>query len=575
MILNVNRIERFAEQIDSRNGTVITVVVLAVIAFLLLFIPRSEFQTGDSLWYALNASTGDDVFHPHHLLYIPFVYVVHTYFITQLCSNCDSILSAQLFNIGWAIVIVTSTFVLVKLLTKSYVLGLASSLALLVSSGLWFFSTQVEVYVPAMGCMALVVLILVWRRNSDLTWNWQLTISILFALSVFFHQTNVLFAIPLGYALITRRSEKDYRPAVIIIGSAGVMVLAGYILAFLTIDQNKNLATFLEFNLDYAYHPATDWGTFAHFSPGGVFQLIRSQLEDFVALEGALKRVAVFAFALTMALLLIWNLHQAFRGDNQRKTRQFLLIWLAVYFIFFLWWLPREREFFIVTLLPMVLLGILMLKDLTGLIESSRRRQVVTAAPFALVVVIAAINAQSAIIPSFESKGDGYTEASRLAPVAPEECTVLTLWEVEQNLRYYFDRSAIDGDFALIQFYDDEPLRPAYSRYVATSGDCFVVRSEYFQPDRTAFGHDGYSSPEEWLSYLDWLLKFEYDSTGQLVSSRAIELIEIDDETFYVHVSQSRLSVDGIDGLVILLDRQFSEYSGAQSNIFQEWHRLR
>jgi hypothetical protein len=543
---------------------ILPICFLAAFTFLLFFLLRSASQTLDSLDYALSAKTGDGIFHPHHLLYTPFLYVFHQ-LISQICGSCNTIVSAQVFNILWAIAAVISIFLVVRKLLDSSFAGLSAALLLLVSQGFWLYSTMAEVYVPALGSLALLLVIVLAHRNVHLTTPQILGAASLWALAVFFHQTNILFVVPLGLFLVIREGRHGYQTLTAIMCLGALLLLTGYVMAFLFTSEPKTLAGFFEFSLNYAVVPDPDWGTLDNVSLYGVSQLLGSQSWNFVEVSPDFEQILILILAISIMALFGWNLWSIFRHAPHAAVRALLLAWLASYFLFFLWWLPREKEFFIVTLFPIIVLAFLTLGNLTSVVTFPHSRKLIPVSALVMASVLLVMNLQTTILPSHASLGSGYRKASNLATIAPPKCVIVNDDLAINNLRYYFNHAqqGINVREALIYFYQNEHL----PQDLHLTGDaCIVVDLRYVDPDYRIRGFDGHKSPSEWFYYMEWLFDFEYDSESRLVSTK-----EFDVRRSYLTILPSRQEVDGLSQFLGLLDSHIDEHSNTKTDSFQEW----
>lgn len=294
--------------------------------------------------YAYSARKGDmRMFHSHHLLFTPIIRLF-SLAISSVCKSCDTIFAGQIHNILWAIVTVLSLYFILRHLLDSSFYGVLAALSLLVSQGFWMYATQVEVYIPATGCLALVVAIMVTRQRANFTTLEVIGMSFLVALSIFYHQTNVLFCVPLGYFLLKTQGREGCKVFIKILFLAGITVLSGYVIVFLSNSKEKTLDAFIWFCLSYARLPNPDWGTFKHFSLRGVSDLFENQLLNIVNLPGRSTNTVILIFALIIVFLVGWNIGRIFKETKHKEIRSFLLIWIAIHFLFFLWWLPSERD---------------------------------------------------------------------------------------------------------------------------------------------------------------------------------------------------------------------------------------
>ncbi len=541
--------------------------VIGALTFLFYFSTRSALQMPDSLAYALSARTGQDLFHPHHLLYSPMVRAFYLA-LSPACDSCDAVLAAQVHNVLWASVAMAATFQVVKKLTGAGLAGLGAVLVLLVSQGPWVYATQAEIYVPALGVLALLTAIIVSAPGHELGWKRLLAVAVLLALAVLYHQSNALFAAPLGLYLAASQGRRRPWATLATLAVAGGIVALAYVLAFAAGPWEKTLASFVRFNLEYASHPNPTWGTLDNFSPGGAYYLFRSQMWNFIPIPfGA---VTVPMFALALGALVAWNAARSLRPAPFRTLRGFLLAWLAAYFLFFLWWLPSEREFFIVTLFPIIVLGALVLRDVAMDGRHRRLRPLMAPAVAGVVTFLFATNLALTVLPAHQSRGHRYEEAARLAALAPAECLVVAEYPLAESLKYYFGRRAVQLDIPLLSIYERQPLPP---EYLLSGEACLVVPLQGLSPSYEALeGISGYTRPGLWLRYLGWLLDFGPAGPEAPLSVRGPVAIRAETGATYLALGPGRVEVAGIQGLMALLDATASAPVASGRGQFQSWY---
>lgn len=599
---------RLPSRVFSQNiNQTLLVLLLITFVFLLLFTTKAAQQTGDSLVYAFFAKTGQEIFHPHHLLYTP---AVRLFFLalSSICDSCDAIFAGQIHNILWAIVTILSFFLVLRQLWSFTFISLLSAIFLLVTRGFWELSTQTTTYIPVTGCLALLVAVLLVRRQANLTFSKVIIISLLLALSILYHQANVLFCVPLAYYLIATEGRRGWQIGLAVISLAGIIVMATYVLVFLSINGNWSISEFLRFCLGYISEicwsghcraSPNHWGTFENFGVAGIRSLFDSLLWNFVNSPERFSYVALPTFALSIAILGVWNLRQIVKHAIHEKIRAFLLIWLLTYLLFFFWWLPTYQHPLVITLFPILLLAFLALKDVmdwlcrpfglspvmsgTGdlrtkpggkVVHSNFNRRIAITATIFLIVVISARNFYTRIWPLHQPDSDSYLEASELATLAPQECVFLTSYRVWNHLRYYFDRErTILAKYPLSYFYQSDTLP---EQYHFEGEQCLIIEAQYVTPDYTLrdyaiSGSNGYSDPSKWLVYMEWLFDLEYDSNDTLVASRQFEVITLDEGGPYIFLSSFKTEVDGLNGLFQRLDNQINGRLGEEANPFQSW----
>lgn len=566
--------------IFSRNGNQALIALFVVIfTFLMLFTLRAVEQTPDALDHAFRIKTGYRNFHPHHILYDPTVRLcLRT--ISSVQETCDdTVFVAQIYGILWAITAVLSFFFIMRQLSFSIPISLLAALSLLVSRGFWVYSTQVEPYIPAVGCLALIVVILIVRDNPQLKAHEGLMISVLLALSILYHRGNVWFCIPLGYYLVATQEKEGRKICLRVIILAGIIVLSAYILAFLSVSKTWDAKEFFLYGSGYtAYHHITKQGSFEHFSVFGLGCMFDSQFRNFVFVPKGLSqtRIVIAAiFAVAMFLLCTFNVLQVIRHSTHAKIRTFLLIWVLTYLLFFLYAIPTMYKFFVFTVFPILLLIFLSLKDMADRLTDSRLSpKILTVAITLFVGFLTTFNLTKEILPFHTSRGPAYLEADKLNSLTPPGYVICTDFEVFQNLRYYFNREkpdVIEVQLPLLYFYNHLPLLEAY-RFKKGKG--IVIPLAFVVPEympSTIYDFNGYKDPLKWLEYVEWLFDFEYDSMHKLIACREFKVTTVNGKDSYILLSAPRIKVDGLKGLFQMLDNQIGEHAGEKKTPFQAW----
>ncbi|MGB8953484.1 MAG: DUF2723 domain-containing protein [Candidatus Aminicenantales bacterium] len=545
--------------------------LLAAGTVLLLFLFRAAEQTGDSLDYAHSIQTGRDLFHPHHLLFNAIVRLIFL-FISSVFPGQDAIFAAQIHNILWAAVAVGALYLIIRRLLNSVFWGILAATALLVSASFWQYATQTEVYVPAMGCLALIAVLTFRPEPSANKSPPVLALSLLFALSIFYHQTNIFFGLPLGYLLIAVYGRIGRKQFARIAFFSGAIVLSAYMIAFAASTGSLSLRGFIHFCLAYIYHPNPDWGNIGNVSCRGVGLLLLSQARSFVFFAKSWNIPALILSAALLSFLSVWNAIRIIKRGPHYRLRCMILIWLCVEFLFSLWWSPWEKEMFIITLFPIVILIFVTLGDFTGKIRSRaglRSGRAAAVLVICVAVLTASVNFKKVILPSLQSKGEAYREASLLMAHTPPESVILTDWEIQQSLRYYYHKeSALEEAVALLCFYQRLPLPPDY---VLPPEKTLVISKTNLLPETDVIKKfDGYRNPAEWLRFIGWLFQFESDARREVISCRSFEILVSGQG--YICLSAQRMNVEGLRDLFERLDRAISARFGDTASHFLGWH---
>jgi len=548
----------------------LVMLILAVGTFFLLYGFRAAAQTGDSLDYAQSITTGSDLFHPHHLLFNPIIRFLFV-LVSHLGGTVDVIAVAQIHNILWAIAAILAMFLVVRHLLKSVSWGAGAAVLLLLTKGFWAYSTQVQVYVPAAGCLAILTALLILRDKFVRTFPGVLMVSLIFSLSIFYHQASVFFAIPMAFLLMADESRGKRRTLPISLFLSGCIVLPAYVLAFLSIAGGKTLSAFVRFCLSYVFYPNPDWGTLKNVSLKGVGHIVLSQAKNFIFFPREWYVPAAVGLAVCLVALWIWHALQILKKANEAKIRIFSWLWLLPVLVFLLWYEPGAYELMIVTILPIQLLVFIALNDIRTAMKSSARRAMAGAGVL-FILVLGGVNFRQAILPVHGSRGPNYDEAKLLNMGTPQDAMIFSSWYVQQNLRYYFQRErALEADIALFCFYRSLPLPEDYA---VDRTRPIVISPAYLYPEAEiskVVVLNGYRNPSEWLRFLEWLFQFEYDSERRLISCRSFEVVNVG--LGYLTLSPVRMNVDGLGDLMATLDTQIRTRLADPVPHFMDWHR--
>jgi len=399
----------------SRTRT--TDIVFTGLAFAgLYFLLRSIGQTPDGLSYALATRTGVDVYHAHHLLYVPV-----TRFLFLLTGGREAIVAGALHNLIWLVVLALGAWRLAGLRRWSHGGALLAAGALLSSRGVLYYSTHVETYLPALAC--LVMFAAVWFKPA----RSNLTAAAWLALAVLYHQTNVLLVVPM--LAVSDRPRRDLLRVVL---PAGLAVLGLYIAGWQLAQSSTGFVPWL---MTYARADVPAWGSAAHFSTAGLTAMGLSQLRMILPVPEALARPAAVALLAALAGMTWHHLRQT----DYRRERRFALVYLAVYLPFFLWWIPADPDFFLATLLPLWWLALLWLADLDA---RWRGRWLVVP-----VVLLLAGNLWFTARPFATDPGSDHVLAMKMHAGVSERSAMVVGYGLEQELLFHTNRQAVyEGD---------------------------------------------------------------------------------------------------------------------------------
>jgi hypothetical protein len=550
---------------DKRKQIYITAFISILTAILLFLLRVNETQqTGDALYNGIAYNTGKLIYSPHHLLFVPMIRLF-IFILSPLGLPSDFINAAQIHNILWAVISVLLFYATVRCLLRSSVVGLIAAIFLLFTHNFWIFSTTAEPYIPSFGCLAAVTVLVIFHHGRRLSIMQIIIISLLMSLSIFHQQTNVLFFIPLTCYLIGDSAERSRFAWLAILLLTGSIVLVVYVFIFLLIAGTWTFDGFVTFCLKYPLLAGTNWGDLRNFSIVGVGRMLISQMTAITYVSPRFKYLAGFVSALVYCILFFWNLWHVVRRDTHYKIRSFFLIWIATYFIFYLWWLP-DPKFFLLFLFPFLALGLITLSEIMGKLTKPTTTHRFFIILICIFVAIA-INNFRGYIDLHKLKSHAYQEARALNMLAPKECTIIAASSTLAHLQYHFGRDKIISHNPLFRacYYKDIHFwNVKKERYAIMSLPDIV-------PERRYYSYSGYSHPSEWLEFIAWIFEFEYDTKSMLIGCREFKIMTDARRNLYIFLLPARMEVNGLENMFRILDDQINAYDGKQENIFQSW----
>jgi hypothetical protein len=344
-----------------------TTPILLFFGTLLLYLTTlTQVHTFDALSYvtSVERKPWTEVFHPHHLAYGPLGALILVAG-RSLGYTGGVALPLQIFNALAGAAGVALLFVIVRRLTGRTDLGLVAALLLGSAYAYWYYAVEIEVYTAATLFLLLCLGLLI-DMSEPPTRRRMLLLGIAQGGAVLFHQTNVLFCIPVLITLLVANSRRlgttgQYENT-IWWGKVFVRQLWAYGLALaltvglpylfvgIVVSGFRSWAEFIAWLTEYV---RTGWW-------GG--PITAQKWADLgLGLANTLARPGGALLWLLLVGLLV--LHLRSLRFNARSPAIGLVTWLLVYGAFFLWWEPENVEFWIASLPPALLLLTLALRD--------------------------------------------------------------------------------------------------------------------------------------------------------------------------------------------------------------------
>jgi len=492
--------------------------VLAIATLLLTvpFLPQELIR--DSAGWASLVNTGSpNMWHPHHLIYMPINWVF-LQIVAPFCVQCDAIQAGQLHGLLWSVIMVLSTYSLIRHLTGLPLLGAMLSLFLLVSQSVWVLALQPQAYVPLLGIISLLFAFLVITKNHLYSWKWALMVSFLYSLAVLFHQAMVLLCFPLAYYIVNTKSDNGVKSVAIILSLSGLIVLSLYLWATQHVMGGLTTGAFIEYITTFSQVMADHrYFNFGNYSIASVAILLNSQLDAIIIAPWAIRSPVQFIFNIGVGGMLFWNGLQARLNATNRHERVFLLITIFVFWALTLWGNPADDGWPSFILFPIVALLGITLADFIPVMDRKKPWQIFFATSFAILIACIAIrNFNERIYPMHLDKGEYYHYAQSMASAIPGDCTI---YDIEQlryyNLQHHFFRKTRDyWDYITAAYYGDKKM---HGRFFGATDDseCVAVDVNYINPDFNVNGKTGQQLPEQWLNFVAWMFGLAQDRNSQ------------------------------------------------------------
>jgi hypothetical protein len=439
-------------------------LALGIVPPVLLWWWQSAGQTPDGLSYLLDIRSGTQMWHPHHLVYVPVARALHSLGgLTPLAAGLVQNLAA-LPLLAWA-----AHGVARRLLPGPWQPWAAVG-ALLATRGVLFYATHIETYLPALAWSAVTLRLALDLRPRTLLLAGALVLAVLY------HQTNVLLVAPLLAMAGTRRAELRRIAGVSLLAAA--VVLVAYLAAW---RSDAAGTSFVDFVTTYARAAVPSWGRWDNFGPHGLLSLGLSQSANLAPTPKWLAAPMLLA----IAALAIWHLRRLRAPDDDlAPLRRFALGMLLCYLAFFLWWMPQDSDFFLATVLPLWVLALMLWRDLGA---GPRARWV----PAAAAVVLFAVNFGFTVLPLHRDPGPDHAAALALHASTPASAVLVVGYAAEQELLYYTERVAVYAGTAFCQ--RAFPAPPAGHAADTSPEPVLVVAGDFLQDllaGRTGLGEE-------------------------------------------------------------------------------------
>lgn len=551
-------------------------LAFAIPAFYFLYRTRAMNLYRDSLLYALAARTGQGIFHPHHLLFVPIIRVLYLFFI-RLGISVNTVWVGQIYNISWAIATVLIFLIILKKTMRSQV-WLLGALALFFSRGFLELATQTTFYVPALGSLALVILALVYQNeNHRRLKNWVfLFLSLVWAILIY--QGSVLILIPLAVYFSLKKDIKIFGHFLLTGLLVVLLIMTIYWLCFNLLPNywlftdylphyGHDYQSFMHYLTQYKGVAFQEWGNPGHLKMKGLFQALASQVWNIYCAGKGEVKVLVGLLAILLGLILS---RARKLNDPLGHFRLLCLVWLVTYFVFSWWWLPRYQHPFLLNIMPIWFLAGLILNNI---LEKTVKTKTIKNILFLTVLVglvwLGKNNFQRRILVLHRFASKNYLDAARLAEISPPDVFIQETYETMLHLRYYFNRDKIiNHDNLIDDCYGNVPFDPPGNLYLTKTR--MIINNKYLRPWYKIYFFSGYRNPAGWLRYMAYLFDWQTDKSGQVTSGRYFKIIHKAEDTF-VLIEPSRIKVANWEEFIRRLEQKVNYGRKIKEDDYSRW----
>lgn len=319
---------------------------------------------------AIKEGTLEGLFNPNHLLSRPLMYLLYN-LLGPVFQHDTPIWIVQLFTGVSAAVGLGLFFAWASKLIRSESVAIITTFAFGTSWAYWVYGISTIYFLPAVVFVLVSLLALQAIMNQDqhennpLAYRPLIFMALATALAVLFWQANIFLvpALLIGLYLKYRAHIRQFLTAsVIYAGTSGVIVLAVYIFAsYSVLKEGWGIASFIEWVINYGNASLASWGvldiTRVKDVPQTLVATILPVWEGFGLrdlLNGDFQSVhwlriisipaLFFVVAIPSGILLVNRQLKA----AQRNMIALLLLGVAIYLPFIVYWDPTEPIWFII-----------------------------------------------------------------------------------------------------------------------------------------------------------------------------------------------------------------------------------
>lgn len=464
------------------------------------YITLPEILTIDSLSYAYSVREGENLLHPHHLIYNVSARGLFL-FLNLINKDIDAIFSIQIHNIIYTILFIHVTFLFLKKTGISFVWSIFGTGSMALSYEVWRMTGACEVYIPSIF-FSVLTLYLLNNSNFKNSFHNKLLISVLLTLSILYHQLGIILCPALIIMGWKYNKINGVFASFHIIIFAGILTMIAYIISLYYLNIPIKIKSFTNFLFDYNINGPQTWGTFKNFSINGFLQIIRSLTSGIYPISQ--NKLAVFQIiTLIIYILTITFTIRELKKKSQQNNKVYtkvLLVWLFSYILFIWWWIPGEWEFFITPtwIILFLFMHLTKYKHLIMKIFIST-----------ILLTIYLFNTLAAIETSVKpwvlknetiNKYSGYNN----------EYLIIDNHMENEIAKYYLHMNVININWVLNEIHNKRK-----NKLNSLYGNKKIIPVKYLDPDFKSKDYNYHVSDESWFDVFCWITCFEKTENNQ------------------------------------------------------------
>lgn len=550
------------------------ILLLAGISLLLFSVHT---MTSDSLSYirvARDEHAQDLLFHPHHLFYIPTLKLLFALF-----GKMQAGIIAKILGGIAAVICIYGMYQIFSKIFSNLFLAIVWSFCLLLCSGFWFFAVQ-EVYIPSMAFLV----ILTWQmiqiaEKKYISTSDAVKLAAVLVGAVGFHQTNVLICLPMIYLLYSLPFSFNERlkKGIIIFGGSGTLVLLMYIVAARMKMGTWGFEAFSQFCFEYHNRGVQGWGELQNVSLLNLFKLMGRQYQNVFELPDNIYEKFGFRTLFLMCCMFFWHHKYIQKKADFALIRQFCLVWLGVYYAFFLWWLPVEREFTIVTLIPLLILLALLAKDLSALLP---QKYLTFSKPILYLLssawIVGILQANLSYIQTWHTQVSFQEEtAKELLSNGKPPCNIYVDDFATFEYLTYLNNDLVNAmaaflmlDYAYKGDPNEKPDNHAFPR-----NECTWFLSGLTEPNQALYGtYNAFAQPKAWLRTLSLTFHLDFDEKKQIKESNHYVFKKVGKFNI-IEVSPQRIKYENSAHFMRVLDSTRCAFIKDKSLLYSDFYQ--